>query len=207
MLKIKQKARKFWNKFSTNIYWLFATSLVIITIDVLTNNSYKNLGNIIYITIIVSVWSYMVNIIWQTIWIKIIKPRMVKKLAKEVAATFKTSVKTNYKIRNLSIDDIDNGFAKPLNQTWQMLFNNWPNNDLNDAVPDDKALTSILHDQYVVPIHEWCLGNLSNDFFLWYDKNGVHLLFVDGSDRILWKLRWDNQLPTPKEVFDLKYSS
>ena len=94
MLKIKQKARKFWNKFSTNIYWLFATSLVIITIDVLTNNSYKNLGNIIYITIIVSVWSYMVNIIWQTIWIKIIKPRMVKKLAKEVAATFKTSVKT-----------------------------------------------------------------------------------------------------------------
>ena len=201
MNKIKQKLNAFYGDNTSNIHWLFAFVLTIIATDVLSERKDDHVGKSIWLMCLVAICFQMVRIMFIDFWRRYIKPKFIKWLAKDIAATFARPNVGDETPINLSIDEINKSWVKPMHITWQAIYDAWPNSTLIDNATDDVKLSNILHRQYVSPIHNWCVDNLDGNFFLWSDSKGVNLLLIETRDRVLWKLTWNNILPTPQEVF------
>ena len=94
---------------------------------------------------------------------------------------------------------------RPMTKTWQEIFDQWPDHSLRTRVRKDnqRAIIEELFFGYFGPLESWCERNLSHAFYLWTDDRGVALIIPDEEDRLLWKLTWDDGLPSPTDVDSL----
>lgn len=57
---------------------------------------------------------------------------------------------------------------------------------------------------YFGPLEAWCEANCVGRFYLWSDDRGVHRVFTDPTDRLLWSLTFNGPMPSMQELESLK---
>jgi len=140
--------------------------------------------------------SYVIQQWWRNHW----KPALLRRWAKSVAAQVPASTSKGGKI-NLSVDWENNRWISPITKSWQSVYDAWPNGNLRGI--GGKQIDTVFYQRYLCPLHRYCMENLEGSFYLWKDGNGVYLILTEPRDRVMWKLTWDNRLPTPAEIFEM----
>jgi hypothetical protein len=157
----------------------------------LFENVILDIVEFLFNSIIVLYLIYKSKFIW--------KPKLVKHWSKDLAKELSKSTRLHSNFpNNLSIDTDNRVCIGPLNKTWQEIYDTWPE-DLSTLPMKKDMLGSILN-IYIYDLQHWLITNVANDFYLWYDEKGVNLILTDPNDKLIWKLTWNNEMPTPIEL-------
>jgi len=140
----------------------------------------------------------------KNIIIKYIEPRLIKILSNKIIKLVPNYQNKEKSPRNHMIDMETRKSILPISIAFQEIYNSWPNSDLIGIMNNANKLTKIVYSDYITPVHLWCMNNFRGDFCFWHDGKNLYLIILDQNDKILWKLVWDNQLPKPRDIANLK---
>lgn len=93
---------------------------------------------------------------------------------------------------------------RPAHIAWGALLQQCNDPDLVRWRHDPMVVAETLFFAYFGPLEAWCEANCVGTFYLWSDDRGVHRVFTDPTDRLLWSLTFDGSMPSMRELESLK---
>jgi hypothetical protein len=94
----------------------------------------------------------------------------------------------------------------PMSKTWQSLYDEWPDDSEIKKMSSTEIKKKILVVKetmffgYFGPLEAWLESKCQGNFYLWHDADRIYLILTDSRDMLYYNLKWDNRLPTVKEI-------
>lgn len=87
---------------------------------------------------------------------------------------------------------------------WAVLIDQCQSPDLLRWRHNPMMVAETLFFTYFGPLEAWCEANCVGEFYLWSDDRGVHRVFTDPTDRLLWSLTFNGPMPSMRELESLR---
>ena len=68
---------------------------------------------------------------------------------------------------------------------------------------DTLVIKETIFYEYFAPFEYWCDQNCIGDYYLWSDNIGIHRVFVDQRDEILYRMIFSRSMPTMDEIYQI----
>ena len=150
------------------------------------------------VAIIISAY-YMVKFLFTLLFIKILKPILLKRWSREISKNITTKVASKEK-GNGCRNEKSNLLIQPYKKTWQEIYDEWPDNTIRYL--DSAQIGRILRREYFHQLEKWLDNNCVGIYYCWTDSVGIYLFLKDEQDQVFYYLNFEEKLPPTKDMYN-----